>query len=471
MDNATILASSFRDPSGFVFNKDKQVYRQINKSYQSQYDHLMASGLYDALVKHHLLVSHEDINAESEIDDKAYKVIRPDQVPYISYPYEWSFSQLKDAALCTLEVQKLALKHGMVLKDASAYNIQFIKGRPVFIDTLSFEFYEEGSPWLAYRQFCQHFIAPLALMAYSDIRLSQLFRIYIDGIHLDLGSQLLPGKTWFKYSLLSHIHLHARTQKHYADAAGKGGEIGKAGREIKARPISKMGFEALMESIGSCVKNINWKLSDTEWGEYYSGTNYQDAAMLHKESLLAEFLASLPELTPLLHDLGANNGHFSRIAEQQGYTVVAQDIDPVAVEKNYLHGKQEKESSILPLLQDLTNPSGGIGWALEERESFLQRCQDETVLALALIHHLAISNNVPLGKLAEFFAAVARFLIIEFVPKEDSQVKRLLTTREDIFPNYTIAGFEKAFSVHFRITRRESIKDSHRVLFLLERLA
>jgi len=468
VDKPKILSSSFRDPSGFVFNKDNQIYRQINKSYQSQYDHLMKSGLYDSLVKRHLLVSHEEINADAVIDDKAYKVIRPDQVPYVSYPYEWSFSQLKDAALCTLEVQKLALKHGMVLKDASAYNIQFIKARPVFIDTLSLEFYEQGSPWLAYKQFCQHFIAPLALMAYSDIRLSQLFRIYIDGIPLDLASQLLPTKTWFKYSLLSHIHLHARTQKHYADAAGKGSE---AGQEIKVRPIGKMGFEALMESIGTCVRNINWKLSDTEWGEYYTGTNYQDAAMLHKESLLAEFLASLPELTPLLHDLGANNGHFSRIAEKQGYTVIAQDIDPVAVEKNYLYGKQNKESGILPLLQDLTNPSGGIGWALEERDSFLQRCQDETVLALALIHHLAISNNVPLGKLAEFFAVVSRFLIIEFVPKEDSQVKRLLTTREDIFPDYTIEGFEKAFSVHFRVVRKEIIKESHRVLFQLERLA
>ena len=468
MDKPKIFSSSFRDPSGFVFNKDNQIYRQINKSYQSQYDHLMKSGLYDSLVKRHLLVSHEEINADAVIDDKAYKVIRPDQVPYVSYPYEWSFSQLKDAALCTLEVQKLALKHGMVLKDASAYNIQFIKARPVFIDTLSLEFYEQGSPWLAYKQFCHHFIAPLALMAYSDIRLSQLFRIYIDGIPLDLASQLLPTKTWFKYSLLSHIHLHARTQKHYADAAGKGSE---AGQEIKVRPIGKMGFEALMESIGTCVRNINWKLSDTEWGEYYTGTNYQDAAMLHKESLLAEFLASLPELTPLLHDLGANNGHFSRIAEKQGYTVIAQDIDPVAVEKNYLYGKQNKESGILPLLQDLTNPSGGIGWALEERDSFLQRCQDETVLALALIHHLAISNNVPLGKLAEFFAVVSRFLIIEFVPKEDSQVKRLLTTREDIFPDYTIEGFEKAFSVHFRVVRKESIKESHRVLFQLERLA
>jgi hypothetical protein len=469
VDKPKILASSFRDPSGFVFSKDKQIYRQINKSYQSQYDHLMKSGLYDSLVKHHLLVSHEEINAESEIDDKAYKVIRPDQVPYISYPYEWSFSQLKDAALCTLEVQKLALKHGMVLKDASAYNIQFIKGRPVFIDTLSFEFYEEGSPWLAYKQFCQHFIAPLALMAYSDIRLSQLFRIYIDGIPLDLGSQLLPGKTWFKYSLLSHIHLHARTQKHYADAAGKGGEIEKAGREIKARPISKMGFEALMESIGSCVKNLNWKLSDTEWGEYYSVTNYQDAAMLHKESLLAEFLTSLPELTPLLHDLGANNGHFSRIAERQGYTVIAQDIDPVAVEKNYLATKQDKASAILPLLQDLTNPSGWIGWATEERESFMARCQNQTVMALALVHHLAISNNVPLEKISLFFAALARYLVVEFIPKEDSQVQRLLATRVDIFPDYHEEGFEKVFAKQFRILRKEAIRDSSRVLYLLEK--
>jgi len=321
--------SSFRDPSGFVFSRNGQVYRQVNTAYQAQYDHLMKSGLYEALVKNRLLVSHEEIGIEDFAGENAYRVIRPQQIPYVSYPYEWSFSQLKDAALCTLDVQRQALKYGMVLKDSSAYNIQYLGGKPIFIDTLSFDFYEEGKPWVAYKQFCQHFIAPLALMSMCDVRLSQLSRVHIDGIPIDLASELLPWTTRFRYSLLTHVHLHASSQKRYADVSGEA-------KKVQARHISKLGFEALIESIGSCVRSLKWHLTETEWGDYYTGTNYQDQAMAHKEALVAEYLQCLKEKTQVLHDLGANNGHFSRIAEKQGYTVIAQDIDPVAVEKNYL---------------------------------------------------------------------------------------------------------------------------------------
>jgi ribosomal protein L11 methylase PrmA len=459
-----ILSSSFRDPSGAVFCKENQIYRQINLTYQSQFEHLVSSGLYDALIQKNLLIAHDEIAENNfSVDENCYKIIKPEQIPYISYPYEWSYSQLKDAALCTMQIQELAVAHGMVLKDASAYNIQFLNGRSVFIDTLSFEFYEEGKPWIAYKQFCQHFIGPLSLMAYTDERLSQLFRIYMDGPPLDMVSTLLPAKTWFKYSLLTHVHLHARTQRHYANVAGE------SERDVVARPISKLAFQALMSSIENCVKGLHWKMSETEWGDYYAATNYQSEAMQHKEILVAEFLQRIPEKTTLLHDLGANDGHFSRIAAAQGYIVMAQDIDPVAVEKNYLFEKKQNEHNILPLIQDLTNPSGGIGWALTERDSFIERCKDSTILALALIHHLALSNNVPLEKLADFFSSLAKYLIIEFVPKEDSQVKRLLTTREDIFPHYHIQGFEQAFSGYFKIVSKEDIRDSHRTLYLLEK--
>jgi hypothetical protein len=457
-----INSSSFRDASGFVFSRNGQIYRQVNNAYQAQYDYLMKSGLYDALVKNHLLVIHEEVGIEDAAGDNAYRVIRPQQIPYVSYAYEWSFSQLKDAALCTLDIQRQALKFGMVLKDSSAYNIQFLEGRPIFIDTLSFDFYEEGKPWVAYKQFCQHFIAPLALMSKCDFRLSQLSRVHIDGIPIDLASELLPWTTWFRYSLLTHIHLHASSQKRYANLSGEA-------KKVQARHISKLGFEALMESIGSCVRSLKWALTDTEWGDYYTGTNYQDQAMAHKEALVAEYLQGLNEKTSVLHDLGANDGHFSRIAEKQGYMVIAQDIDPVAVEKNYLATKQDTGSTILPLFQDLTNPSGWIGWATEERESFVARCQNQTVMALALVHHLAISNNVPLEKLSRFFATLARYLIVEFIPKEDSQVRRLLATRADIFPDYHVKGFEKAFAEQFRILRKESIRNSSRVLYLLEK--
>ena len=462
MEITNPLASSFRDPSGFVYKKNGEIYRQVNHSYEAEYEQLMSSGLYNSLVKSNLLVKHEKINRVNLLTEHTHKIIKPEIIPYISYPYEWSFSQLKDAALCTLEIQKIALKHGMILKDASAYNIQFLKGRPIFIDTLSFETYEPGNPWVAYKQFCQHFIAPLALMAYTDIRMSQLLRIYVDGIPLDLTSKLMPIKTWLKYSLLTHLHLHAKTQKFYADSAGKGN------KDHKARPISKLGFDALMDSIYSCVKNIDWNLSKTEWGDYYTATNYENEAMLHKETLIGEFLEVLPK-TSFLHDLGANDGRFSRIAVKKGHTVISQDIDPVAVEKNYLYEKKQEEKNILPLLQDINNPSGGIGWGAEERESFFSRCKNENVLALALVHHLAISNNVPLNKLSEFFSRLAAYLIIEFASKDDSQVERLLATRVDIFPKYTIEGFEEAFSEHYEIIKKQSIKKSHRVLYLMKR--
>jgi hypothetical protein len=206
MSKLSVLPGSFRDPSGFLFELDGILYRQINESYLRDYEHLMESGLYQSLVKDELLIPHAECDLSIARSDHAVRVIRPEAVPYISYPYEWSFSEIKDAALLTLRVQLIALKHGMILKDASAYNVQFLRGRPVFIDTLSFERYSDG-PWVAYKQFCQHFFGPLCLCSYTDQRLSQLYRIYIDGPPLDLVSKLLPAKTWLRYSIFAHIHI------------------------------------------------------------------------------------------------------------------------------------------------------------------------------------------------------------------------------------------------------------------------
>ncbi len=184
--NETALGSSFRDPSGFVFFRDGQLLRQINRSYREHYDMFMSSGLYDGLQKQQAIVRHQEV--ENSTDTQAYKTIAPQQISFISYPYEWCFGQLKDAALLTLEIQKTAMEHGMTLKDASAYNIQFDQGKPILIDTLSFEKYQEGSPWQAYRQFCQHFLAPLALMHYSNMHAGRLSAIWLDGIPLEIAS-------------------------------------------------------------------------------------------------------------------------------------------------------------------------------------------------------------------------------------------------------------------------------------------
>jgi hypothetical protein len=417
----------------------------------------MSSGLYKSLIDEGLLVPHEEVDIEPAEPDKAYKIIRPELVEFISYPYEWCFSQLKDAALTTLLIQKKALESGMSLKDSSAYNIQFRKGKPVFIDTLSFEVYQEGRPWVAYRQFCQHFLAPLALMSYKDIRLNQLLRIYIDGIPLDLASALLPFLTRFNYALLLHLHLHAGSQRRYAE------------KQINTRrmKVSRLGLSGLIDSVRSAVKDLKWQPGGTEWAEYYGDTNYTAAAFEHKKQVVARFLAAVKP--GKVWDLGANDGLFSRLAGAEGMQVISFDIDPAAVEKNYLECRKAGETNILPLVIDLTNPSPAIGWQNRERESFMERGPVDTVLALALVHHLAISNNVPLASLAEFFSGLSKSLIIEFIPKTDSQVQRLLVSREDIFPDYTQPAFEHEFGKYFTVENSIAINDSDRTLYLMRR--
>jgi hypothetical protein len=456
--NSGHLSASFRDPSGFLFSRDGVLYRQVNRKYEQEYVRFKESGLYDKLVKAGLLIPHVEVDQAPAESDLALKIIRPERVPFISYPYEWSFGQLKDAALATLSLQRRALKSGMSLKDASAYNIQFVRGKATLIDTLSFEIYKEDQPWVAYRQFCQHFLAPLALMALRDVRLNQLLRVYIDGVPLDLASQLLPSKTRFNFGLLTHIHLHASAQKRYSGAEVK----------TRAAAMSKQAMTGLIDSLESTIRKLEWKPGGTEWGNYYDITNYSDAAFEHKKELVREWSTRVKP--SLIWDLGANNGVFSRVAAEAGAFVVSSDIDPAAVEQNYRQVKDEKTENLLPLLVDLTNPSPSIGWANEERDSFGSRGPADMALALALIHHLAISNNVPLLQVADFLAKIGKWLVIEFVPKTDSQVQKLLVSREDIFPNYTRQGFEDAFRQRFRITEAVNVRESERVLYLMERL-
>jgi ribosomal protein L11 methylase PrmA len=459
MENNARHNASFRDPSGFLFQRDGILYRQINRAYQPHFERFMQSGLYERLIKSKRIIPHQEVEVAPVQPELAYRVIQPERVAFISYPYEWSFSQLKDAALLTLSIQKTALEYDLSLKDASAYNIQFHQGKPVLIDTLSFEIYNEGTPWVAYRQFCQHFLAPLALMARVDVRLSQLMRVYIDGVPLDLASRLLPLQTRWQFGLLAHIHMHASAQKRYSDDPAK--------TKSQKGQVSKMGLLGLIDNLQGTVKSLTWKASGTEWGDYYDATNYTREAFDRKCQAVSEFLARISP--SIVWDLGANTGVFSRLASETGVMTISSDIDPAAVEKNYLDMRQKKEKHLLPLVLDLTNPSPGIGWGNEERESFAGRGPVDAVMALALIHHLAISNNVPLPDVARYFARLGSWLIIEFVPKEDSQVQRLLATREDIFPAYHQAGFEAAFSGAFDIQECRQIEGSKRTLYLMKR--
>lgn len=457
------LTSSFRDPSGFVFKEDGEIYRQINKFYQKEYDFFLSSGLYEKLISLGYIIPHVELDLKKAKDPNlAYKVIKPEEIPFWSYPYEWCFGQLKDGALLTLKIQEIALEYGMSLKDASSFNIQFFKGKPILIDSLSLEIYKEGKPWVAYKQVVETFLAPLSLMSMVDVRLGRLLVNYLDGVPLDLTSKMLPFRSKLNLSLLFHIHAHSKTQTKSANK--------KIDEKKIISGFSKHAFLGLIESLKSAVAGLKWDFKKTQWTKYYDreGNNYNDRSFRAKINLTEKFLKIINPKT--VWDLGANTGYFSRIASGLGSNVVSFDADFGALEQNYNLIKEKNEEKILPLFSDLTNPSPSLGWENDERFSLFQRGPVNTLLALALIHHLAISKNVPFDFLASSFSKMGEYLIIEYVPKDDSQVQILLANRKDIFTNYSKENFEKVFSNFFKIITSESIETSKRTLYLMKKV-
>jgi Methyltransferase domain len=462
------IAGSFRDPSGFLFQgADGQLYRQVNRRYQHDFQMLHDSGLYGQLVGSGRLVDHELVEDVEPLTDEAFCIIRPRRIPFISYPYEWAFSALKDAALLTLDIQLKSLAHEMQLKDATAYNIQFEGCRPVLIDTLSFERYVVDAPWKAYGQFCRHFLAPLALMAKTHIDLGYLARDFIDGIPLDVASSMLPWRTKLSLGMQLHVHWHARMiAKHSATRPTEAKEQGEHSSSRRRVKMPKNRLIVYLENLRGTVKSLTWAPQGTEWADYYEDNSYSQQAFQQKQQLVASYLRRRAPAT--VWDLGANTGVFSRLAAELGCYTCAFDIDPACVERAYLEGRKQKQPNVLPLRMDLTNPSPSLGWAHGERDSLAARGPADVVMALALIHHLAISNNVGLAAVAEYLSTLGNSLIVEFVPKQDPQVQRLLQNREDIFDKYDQASFEQAFQQYFNVLESTSVGTDGRVLYQMQ---
>lgn len=447
-----VSPASYRDAAGFVYRRSGTLYRQVNESFRDDFDLFIASGLYDELSAEGLVVEHEEADLSKAASGAAYRVLKPRTVPYISYPYEWSVGQLRDAALLTLDLQSRALRRGMTLRDASAFNVQFMRGRPVFIDTLSFGRYEEGKPWAAYRQFCEHFLGPLALMVRRDPRMSLLHRGFPDGIPLELVSSLLGARAFRSLGLWLHLRAHANAQRRFGDA----------GSEASRRTLSRAALDRLVTHLRETVESLRWSPGGTAWAEYEAEHNYTETALETKQQLVADAIARLRPRT--LWDLGANAGLFSRIAADAGASVVSMDVDPAAVERHYSRIRGAGRE-ILPLVIDLRNPSPALGWAHRERMSLVERGPADVVLALALVHHLTLAGNVPLPEVASFFASIGRSAVVEFVPIEDPQARRLIATRGAAPHEYSRESFEAAFGEWFELAPPDPVGDSGRLLY------
>ena len=457
MDVEALHSSSFRDPSGYIFMDKGEIKRVINPIYFKQYEALTQSGFYQKLFNNGLLIPHEELSRSEETI-----VLRPEPISFITYPYEWSFNMYKETALLTLKIQKFALESEFSLKDASAFNVTFHKGKAVFIDTLSFDFYRENQPWRAYKQFITHFLAPLVLAHYHGAEQLKLIRNFIDGIPVNIASSMLPFKTKLSPTLYSNIHLLAKLEtKHNEDYKG----------ETKAKALSLKGQLNIIESLYDFIKNLKLK-SATEWGDYYDKTNYTDDAFSNKSKIINNWVKTLKPNK--LIDIGGNDGTFARQIDTEIPEILVCDIDNNAVDSNYVRLKKSKEQNMLPFVLDVLNPSPGIGLNNKERFSFIDRIKTfgpDITLALAVIHHMSLTGNVPFRESARFFAQFSKQLIIEFPKRNDSWVQRLLKAKgefESHFDFYNQENFEQDFSTFFDVTEKLPIENSDRVMYLMK---
>ncbi|HEU0112306.1 MAG TPA: class I SAM-dependent methyltransferase [Flavisolibacter sp.] len=446
--------SSYRDPSGFLFYHNSRLYRQVNRSFQKDFEQFISSGIYQHLIDKGLLIPHQQVDQNFTGTANWYTTLEPEVIPFISYPYEWCFAMLKDAALTTLEIAGEAIKFGMILKDASAYNVQWHNGRMKFIDTLSFEKWDEGKPWIAYRQFCEHFFAPLALMHFKKQPVSKWFLAYPEGIPVELASSLLPYKSKWHLHTYLHVHLHARVSQ-------------KKQTKETAKTFSTSKLKNLLRSLEEAVRSFSLDVQSGVWSDYYDEAFQRENYLEPKKQIINDLLENLEIKSAM--DVGANEGEFSQLAASKNVRTISVDFDHYSINRLYKKINEGSIHNILPLVMDLSAPSPAIGLNNTERTSFLDRVNVDLVMALAVIHHLCIGKNIPFDDLVKMFANMGSYLLIEFVPRFDEKIEVMLQQKKDVYDWYTIDNFKSSFSKEYEILNFKTIGTTKRELFLMKR--
>jgi ribosomal protein L11 methylase PrmA len=455
---------SFRDPSGGVYELGGEIFRTVAEKATPHFNHFRDSGLMAKLAEAGRIVATEEVNRSvlTKAGVDAPMVLRHGRVPFISYPYEWSFPLLKAAALLHLNIQIEALKSGVSLSDATAYNVQFLGPKPVFIDVLSFRKYKDGEIWAGYRQFCEQFLNPLLLRSLFGITHNSWFRGNLEGIDTLMLARLMPWWRNFSFNILSHVTMQARLQSAaMADTA-------KGTSRAKAVTLPRLNFERMLMSLRDWIKTLQPKdTGATVWQHYAENTTYQSDEQQAKRRFVSDFVARAKPKT--LWDIGCNTGDYSEVALQSGAgRVIGFDFDQGALERSYARARARK-LDFLPLFQDGANPSPDQGWANAERKSVMSRGGADAMMALAFEHHLTIGRNIPLDRVVDSLVKMAPAGVIEFVRKEDPTVQQLLALREDIFPDYLPETFETALKKRARIVKSEVVSAAGRTLYLYDR--
>jgi hypothetical protein len=422
---------------------------------------LAGTQFFPRLMEAGKVVRTEETSANGQLTGvlrgEAAGMLRHERIPFVSYPYEWPFSMLKDAALLQLELVAAALEEGMILKDSSPYNVQFRGARPVFVDVGSFEALREGEPWVGYRQFCMLFLYPLMLQAHQGIDFHPLLRGSIDGIAPAQAAAMLRG---LRGGVLKHVKLHAKLERRYDASSQKA-----VRKELEDAGFSSELIKANVKGLTKLVGDLRWEPKGSEWSEYGEICTYTDEESREKADFVRA--AAATRWRALAWDLGANDGRYARIAAEHADTTVAVDVDHLTVDRLYRTLREEGREDVLPLVANRADPSPGLGWRGRERRRLEERGDPELVLALALVHHLAISANVPLAEVVDWLASLGASLVVEFPTREDPMVQRLLAgKREGTHDDYTLQTFERLLGEAFEVERRQELQGGVRVIFL-----
>lgn len=454
---APALASepgSFRDPSARVFYRDGEVLRGLNAGAYREWQTVYETGLPERWIRDGRLVATEELAAPIE---PWAAVLRHESIPFVSYPYEWCFDMLRDAALLQLDLLLEALAAHCTLQDASPFNVQWRGSQPVFIDVVSLKPLAVGEPWIGYRQFCQLFLYPLLLQAYRGLPFQPWLRGSIEGITPELCWRLLSARDLLRRGVLMHVYLHARAQARMADSTRS------VRAELRGAGFAKAAIESNVRGLRRLLAEPRWSPGETAWSQYTSQQPYGSEDEAIKREFVTEVVAQ--RRWPLVWDLGANTGTYARLAAAHADTVVAMDADELAVARLYRALREDGAERVLPLVVDLTNPSPSLGWRGAERKTLPQRGRPDLTLCLALLHHLVIGANVPMPQALAWLAELGGELIIEFVGRDDPMVMRLLRNRAGQLVEYDRSTFEHCLEQHFTVVRSRTLCDGHRKLY------
>ena len=442
---------SFRDRQSRVFYENGEVLRSLSSEALADWELLSGSDVFARFSEARRLVATELI-VGSEFDGRWSGLLRHERIPFVSYPYEWTFGMLKDAALLELDLVLAALDEGLILKDGTPFNVQWRGATPVFIDVGSFTRLTQGEPWAGYRQFCMQFLYPLLIHAYRGLPFQPWLRGSLEGMEPRVCRRLLSFRDFFRAGVVSHVLLHERLERRY------GARGGNTGAELAAAGFDSALVKANITRLRRLVARLEPRDEPSQWSDYMLDNSYASDEADRKAEVVRAAAAGLRP--KLVWDLGCNDGRYSRIAAEHAEYTVALDADHRTVDALYKSLAADGVDRVLPLVMDVADPSPALGWRNEERKTLTERGTPDLVICLAVVHHLVITRNIPLESFLDWLRSVGRTLLIEFPSEHDPMVQRLLAAKREGHPDYQRSVFDHLVRQMFTVEQQTDISET-----------